>query len=274
MRIKWIIVIAAIQVVTISYAAKKLSLKEQPIIEVTEAMRAEWNDSLNSIAALAVVDLNKGDSVSAMSHFELVYLLAVKAGNKEELIRSGIYIGKEYVKMGKSKPAEIVLEQVFNTAEQNKRWDIKLEASDLLAQLFSSRAFYVRANFFLKESYALRERASELVKQQQRAKLQAEFDAMVKAKEKEWELKQTVVGKAAIEKDQYANFLLIGIGVLVVIVLALIFRIYQLNKSLFETDKENDLLQYHKKHSVTELERLHRLNDELKKRRTEKLLKV
>ena len=185
MRKKWNIAIAAILVVTICHAAKNRPVKEKPQVAITDAMREDWNDSLKVVAALAAADLQKGDSASAMYHYEKVYSLAVKAENKTELIPSGIYIGKEYIRNGKNKAAEIVLEQVFNAADQNARWDIKLEASDLLAQLFSARAFYIRANFYLKESYALRDKADALVKQQQKAKLQAEFDAMVKAKEKE-----------------------------------------------------------------------------------------
>lgn len=272
MRKKWIIVIAALQVITICHAAKNHPVKVQPEVVISDSMRAAWNDSLKVVAALAAADLRKGDSASAMYHFEKVYSLAVKAENKTELIPSGLYIGKEYIRNGKNKAAETALEQVFNAADQSARWDLKLEASDLLAQLFSARAYYVRANFFLKESYVLRDKASALVKQREKAKLQAEFNAMVKAKEREWAQQQAAAREAALAKDQYSKYLLMGIGALVVIILILLFRIYQLNKTLFKIEKENDLLLHNKKHSVAEMERLHRLNDELKSRHSENIL--
>ncbi len=273
MRKKWKIVIAALLVVTICQAAKKKLVKEQPEVEISDSMRSEWKDSLKVVSALAAADLQKGDSASALYHFEKAYSLAVKTENKAELITSGIYIGKEYIKDGKNKAAEIVLEQVFNAADQNARWDVKLEASDLLAQLFAARAFYIRANFYLKESYALRDKAAAFVNQQQKAKLQAEFDTMVKDKQKEWAQQQAAANEAALAKDQYSKYLLMGIGALVVIILVLLFRIYQLNKTLFSLEKENDLLLHNKKHNSAEMERLHRLNDELKSKQSENLLR-
>ena len=272
MRKKWKIVIAALLVVTICQAAKKKLVKEQPEVEISDSMRSEWKDSLKVVSALAAADLQKGDSASALYHFEKAYSLAVKTENKAELITSGIYIGKEYIKDGKNKAAEIVLEQVFNAADQNARWDVKLEASDLLAQLFAARAFYIRANFFLRESYTLREKASKPLIQIERAKMQAEFGAMVKSKEKGWEHMQTAAHEAATAKEQYINYLHIGIGALVVFILILFFCIYSLNKKLFKSEKENDLLIYNKKHTTAELERLHRLNDELRNKHHEGLL--
>ena len=48
-----------------------------------------------------------------------------------------------------------------------------------------------------------------------------------------------------------------------------LFNIYSLKKTVFNVEKENDLLHHNKKHSTAELERLHRQNNELKKQQSE-----
>ena len=272
MKKKLVIFIAVLQSVTICYATKNRLEKEQTNAKGSDFLNIDWNDSLKAVMTLAETDLQRNDSVSAMNHYEMAYLMAVKADNKTALIPAGMYIGKQYIKTDRNKAAEVVLEQVFNAAGQVSRWDTRLEASDLLAQLFSLRAYYVRSNFFLKESHTLRDKASKQVIQIERAKLKTEFDAMVKSNEKGWEQKQTVAKEAAAAKEQYINYLLIGIGALVVFILILFFSIFRLNKKLFNSEKENDLLIHNKKHITAELERLHRLNDELRNKQLEGLL--
>ena len=272
MKKNLVIFIAIIQSVTISNATKNHPDKKQTDEKVSDFLSKDWNDSLKAVMALAEADLQRNDSASAMNHYEMAYLMAVKANDKTALIPAGMYIGKQYIKTDRNKAAEVVLEQVYNAAEPVSRLDARLEASDLLAQLFSLRAYYVRANFFLRESYTLREKASKPLIQIERAKMQAEFDAMVKSKEKGWEHMQTAAHEAATAKEQYINYLHIGIGALVVFILILFFCIYSLNKKLFKSEKENDLLIYNKKHTTAELERLHRLNDELRNKHHEGLL--
>jgi hypothetical protein len=269
MKKKLAIFIAVIHSVTICQAAKNRPDKEQTDAKISDSFSIDWNDSLKAVMALADADLQRNDSASAMNHYEMAYMLAIKANNKTDLIPAGMYIGKQYIKTGRNKAAEVVLEQVFTAAEGVSEWDARLEAADLLAQLFSLRAYYVRANFFLKQTYALREKSSEVLIQKERAKLQAQFDAMVKSKEKEWEQSQKAAHEAAASKEQYIKYLHIGIGALVVFILLLFLRIYSLNKTLFNSEKENDLLIHNKKHTTAELERLHRLNDELRNKHHE-----
>jgi hypothetical protein len=221
MKKKLLIFIAVLQSITLCYAGKKHPAKEQIDAKVSDSLRIDWNDSLKTLMALAEADLHRNDSASAMKHYETAYMIAVNTDNKADLIAAGMYIGKQYIKTDRNKPAEVVLEQVFNATEPLSRWDIRLEASDLLAQLFSLRAYYVRANFFLKQTFALREKSAALIIQKQRDKLQAEFDAMVKWKEKAWKQKQSEAQEAAASKEQYINYLLIGIGVFFLFIIIL-----------------------------------------------------
>jgi hypothetical protein len=264
-----LLIIISVLVCSLNVDGKKRQPKpaEEPVI--TDSMKTSWNDSLKAVSLLAAADLQKGDSASAMNRYETVYSLATRVDNKAEIITAGMYIGKEYIKTGKDKAAEIVLEHVFNATEGMQMYSARLQASDLLAQLFSARSFYIRANMYLKESFSLREKAAAQIKQQEDEKLQAQYNEKIKAREKQWAEQEASIKEVAAAKDQYINMLLIAIGALVLFILILFIRIYSQNKNLSKVEKENDLLLHNKKHTSAELERLHRLVDETKNKRTE-----
>jgi hypothetical protein len=269
MNRRLVFIILSVLAFSLNVAGKKRSAKPEAEVVITDSMKVSWNDSLKAVSLLAAADLEKGDSISAMNRYETVYSLATKVDNKAEIIKSGMYIGKEYIKTGKDKAAEIVLEQVFNATEGLKLYSVRLEASDLLAELFSARAFYIRANAYLKESFVLREKAAAEIKMKEETRLRAELDEQLKAREKQMDDQRAAEKEVIVSKDQYINMLLIAIGVLAIFILVLFFRIYGMNRSLSKVEKENELLLHNKKHTAVELERLHRLADESKNKRSE-----
>lgn len=266
---KGLIVIITLLAGTFCLAGKSRSVKEPVSLELTEAEKVLWKDSLKVVYARANAAIEKGDSSSALTSYEISYSLASRINSKPELVQAGMYISKEYIKAGKGKAAEIVLEQVFAASDDRATVATKLEASDLLAGLFSSRLYFIKANQYLKASFALRDEVAIANQLKEKEFQKAKLEEQLKANELEWTKKKAAVEASLHSQDNFITLLYISIGALSVVIIALLAVLFLKNKKMKVVMQENELLLHNKKHSTAEMERLHRLVDETKNIRTD-----